>query len=87
MRSLSTNFVSADIIEPLLVHIGVGFLRLDGSTPSCTRQDLVRRFNDKESKKQKVFLLSSRAGGVGLNLIGANRLILFDPDWNPANDL
>jgi len=34
-----------------------------------------------------VFLLSSKAGGVGLNLIGANRLILFDIDWNPANDL
>lgn len=33
-----------------------------------------------------VFLLSSKAGGCGLNLIGANRLILFDPDWNPATD-
>ena len=33
-----------------------------------------------------VFLLSSKAGGCGLNLIGGNRLILFDPDWNPAND-
>ncbi len=34
-----------------------------------------------------VFLLSSKAGGVGLNLIGASRLILYDVDWNPANDL
>jgi SNF2 family DNA or RNA helicase len=34
-----------------------------------------------------VFFLSSKAGGVGLNLVGANRLILFDPDWNPASDL
>ena len=33
-----------------------------------------------------VFMLSSKAGGCGLNLIGANRLIMFDPDWNPAND-
>lgn len=33
-----------------------------------------------------VFLLSSKAGGIGLNLVGANHLILFDPDWNPAND-
>ena len=34
-----------------------------------------------------VFLLSSKAGGVGLNLIGASRLILYDIDWNPANDV
>lgn len=34
-----------------------------------------------------IFLLSAKAGGVGLNLIGASRLILFDSDWNPANDL
>lgn len=34
-----------------------------------------------------VFLLSSKAGGTGLNLIGANRLVLYDIDWNPANDL
>lgn len=34
-----------------------------------------------------VFLLSSKAGGCGLNLVGANHLVLFDPDWNPANDL
>lgn len=33
-----------------------------------------------------IFLLSSKAGGVGLNLVGANHLVLFDPDWNPAND-
>ena len=33
-----------------------------------------------------VFMLSSKAGGCGLNLIGANRLVMFDPDWNPAND-
>lgn len=33
-----------------------------------------------------MFMLSSKAGGCGLNLIGANRLVMFDPDWNPAND-
>jgi len=33
-----------------------------------------------------IFMLSSKAGGCGLNLIGANRLVMFDPDWNPAND-
>jgi DNA repair and recombination RAD54-like protein len=58
------------------------------------RQKLVDRFNDPEGQ-EFVFLLSSKAGGCGLNLIGANRLILFDPgidaknvntDWNPAAD-
>lgn len=49
------------------------------------RAKLVDQFNDPNSP-EFVFLLSSKAGGCGLNLIGANRLILFDPDWNPAND-
>jgi len=46
---------------------------------------LVKQFNDLE-QNQFAFLLSSKAGGCGLNLIGGNRLVLFDPDWNPAND-
>ena len=45
----------------------------------------VENFNDAH-QRNFVFLLSSKAGGCGLNLIGANRLVLFDPDWNPAND-
>lgn len=49
------------------------------------RRILVEDFNDK-TKDQFVFLLSSKAGGCGLNLIGGNRLVLFDPDWNPATD-
>lgn len=44
------------------------------------RQKLVDQFNDPEGG-QFVFLLSSKAGGCGINLVGANRLILFDPDW------
>ncbi|XP_050212084.1 protein CHROMATIN REMODELING 25 [Mercurialis annua] len=60
-------------------------LRLDGATSIGKRQKLVNCFND-QSRDEFVFLLSSKAGGCGLNLIGGNRLILFDPDWNPAND-
>ncbi|CAN1133474.1 Protein CHROMATIN REMODELING 25 [Linum perenne] len=60
-------------------------IRLDGTTSIGKRQKLVNRFND-QSKDEFVFLLSSKAGGCGLNLIGGNRLVLFDPDWNPAND-
>lgn len=54
------------------------FLRLDGSTSISKRQKLVKKFNDPQDN-QFVFLLSSKAGGCGLNLIGGNRLVLFDP--------
>jgi Superfamily II DNA/RNA helicases, SNF2 family len=46
---------------------------------------VVEKFNDPMSC-DFIFMLSSKAGGCGLNLIGANRLVMFDPDWNPAND-
>ena len=60
-------------------------IRLDGSTSISKRQKFVVQFND-PTKREFVFLLSSKAGGCGLNLVGGNRLILFDPDWNPATD-
>lgn len=55
-----------------------GCVRLDGTMNVNRRSKIVARFNDPESK-EFVFLLSSKAGGCGINLIGANRLILFDP--------
>lgn len=74
-----------DIIARLCASKKVAFFQLDGNTPIKKRQELVDLFNIPMAS-EIVFLLSSKAGGVGLNLIGANRLILFDPDWNPAND-
>jgi DNA repair and recombination RAD54-like protein len=56
------------------------FVCLDGSTTARKRQQHVNDFNDKSSDVM-VFLLSAKAGGCGLNLIGGNRLVLFDPDW------
>lgn len=56
----------------------LGWLRLDGTQAISKRQKLVDEFNDPTSGK-RVFLLSSKAGGCGINLIGANRLVLFDP--------
>lgn len=49
---------------------------------------MVDEFNEPNSRKREnfVFLLSAKAGGCGLNLIGCNRMILLDPDWNPSND-
>ncbi|CAL2029182.1 unnamed protein product [Caenorhabditis brenneri] len=64
---------------------GYDFVRLDGSMSIKQRSKIVDTFND-PSSSIFCFLLSSKAGGCGLNLIGANRLVMFDPDWNPAND-
>ncbi|GBG85531.1 hypothetical protein CBR_g40169 [Chara braunii] len=74
-----------DIIQSVCSSQGWKFLRLDGTTDVSGRQSMVNRFNSGFTE-EFIFLLSSKAGGTGLNLIGANRLILFDPDWNPATD-
>jgi superfamily II DNA or RNA helicase len=75
-----------DVIAAACAAAGVAKTsRLDGSVPPHRRQALVDAFN--AGRGGDVFLLSTKAGGVGLNLVGANRLVLFDSDWNPANDL
>ncbi|KAL0479085.1 DNA repair and recombination protein RAD54 [Acrasis kona] len=81
-----SNFTSIlNQIERLCKKSDFEFVRLDGSTPSDKRMPIVDAFNSNKNN-EFIFLLSSKAGGTGLNLIGANRLILFDPDWNPSND-
>nr|GEW51041.1 protein chromatin remodeling 25 [Tanacetum cinerariifolium] len=83
---LVSNYTQTlDLIAQLCRERRYPFLKLDGSTSISKRQKLVNCFND-SSKDEFAFLLSSKAGGCGLNLIGGNRLVLFDPDWNPAND-
>ncbi|CDR47340.1 CYFA0S31e00562g1_1 [Cyberlindnera fabianii] len=83
---LISNYTQTlDLIEKLCRNNKYGSLRLDGTMNINKRQKLVDRFNDPESP-EFIFLLSSKAGGCGINLIGANRLILIDPDWNPASD-
>ncbi|EFA83651.1 SNF2-related domain-containing protein [Heterostelium album PN500] len=82
---ISNYTQTLSVLARLCNERGYPFFQLDGSTPSDKRQVLVDKFND-PSSPQFVFLLSSKAGGIGLNLIGANHLILVDPDWNPAND-
>lgn len=62
----------------MLAFVRYGFFRLDGTMTITKRQKLVDQFNDPNGK-EFIFLLSSKAGGCGINLIGANRLILFDP--------
>lgn len=69
------------IIRGELDALGVSSFYLDGSTPSAERVELCRRFNEGE---QDVFLISLKAGGTGLNLTGADTVVLFDLWWNPA---
>lgn len=84
---LISNFTQTlDMIEKMCRVNRYGNLRLDGSQAIKKRQKLVDKFNDPENTSDFIFLLSSKAGGCGINLIGANRLILLDPDWNPAAD-
>lgn len=82
---ISNYTQTLDLIGKLCRQNTWGFCRLDGSVGMKKRQSMVDDFNDPESSLV-AFLLSSKAGGCGLNLIGGNRLVLFDPDWNPAVD-
>jgi len=81
-----SNFTATlDDVAALAQARGWKCLRIDGSVPSDRRQRLVNLFNT-PGDPFFLMLLSARAGGVGLNLIGASRLVMFDPDWNPATD-
>ncbi|KAI0723311.1 SNF2 family N-terminal domain-containing protein [Earliella scabrosa] len=76
-----------NIIEAYCKKKSYTYHRLDGNTPAPKRQEYVNDFNRSSQAKRFLFLLSSKAGGVGLNLIGASRLCLIDSDWNPSHDL
>ena len=62
-----------------------GYFRLDGSTEVTQRQSIVNSFNSRFTSK-RIFSLSARAGGVGLNITGASRVVMIEPAWNPAID-
>ena len=61
------------------------YSRLDGSMPFEDRQENINNFND--DPECKLFLLSTRAGGLGINLTAADTVIIYDSDWNPQQDL
>ena len=73
-----------DILETFLNYHGHRYLRLDGSTKIEQRQYLMERFNT--DSKIFVFILSTRSGGIGVNLTGADTVIFYDSDWNPTVD-
>jgi DNA excision repair protein ERCC-6 len=75
-----------DIIEHFVKSLdGFNYLRMDGGTNIKDRQSMVDRFNN--DPDLHVFLLTTKVGGLGVNLTGANRVIIFDPDWNPSTDV
>eukprot|EP00804_Cyclotella_cryptica_P029069 CCRYP_005261-RB/>CCRYP_005261-RB protein AED:0.02 eAED:0.02 QI:222/1/1/1/1/1/5/24/1992 len=79
---------SLDIVEKFLFepHMpSLEYLRLDGSVPSSQRSAIVERFN--EDLNIRVLLLTTKVGGLGLNLTGADKVIFLEPDWNPFVDL
>ncbi|KAK5240773.1 swr1 complex component, partial [Exophiala xenobiotica] len=73
-----------DILEQFLNIHGHRYLRLDGATKIEQRQILTDRFNN--DPRILAFILSSRSGGLGINLTGADTVIFYDLDWNPAMD-
>ncbi|XP_037973931.2 chromodomain-helicase-DNA-binding protein Mi-2 homolog isoform X1 [Plutella xylostella] len=75
-----------DILEDFLEGEGYKYERIDGGITGTTRQEAIDRFNA-PGAQQFVFLLSTRAGGLGINLATADTVIIYDSDWNPHNDI
>ena len=82
---VSNTTQTLDLVESMCNDNNWPQLRLDGSIAAQKRTKLVDTFNDPMTNSF-AFLLSSKAGGCGINLIGGNRLVMMDPDWNPASD-
>ncbi|CAH8578796.1 unnamed protein product [Heterobilharzia americana] len=66
---------------------GLDYERMDGSMNVNIRKDLQARFNSISNTRLRLFIISTKAGGLGINLIAANRLILLDASWNPSHDI
>jgi DNA excision repair protein ERCC-6 len=78
--------IMLDILEKYIRSLsGFKYRRMDGNTPIQSRQSMVDEFNT--DPDLHVFLLTTKVGGLGINLTGADRVIIYDPDWNPSTDL
>ena len=74
------------LIQEFLKYKEYKYERIDGQIKAKERQAAIDRYNN-PNKKRDVFLLSTKAGGVGINLTSANVVIIYDSDWNPQNDV
>ena len=74
-----------DLLEDYVRLRGYKYERLDGSVTGEARQAAIDRYTEDAAKF--VFLIGTRAGGVGINLVAADTVVIYDPDWNPQNDI
>lgn len=87
----STSVVCLNVVEYFLRQtvswrLERDYFRLDGSTKNFQRNRMIVEFNKPQNKDVKAFLISAKAGGQGINLTAANRIILLDTSWNPSID-
>lgn len=91
----SQSLMSLDLIEKFLNNSvlsdqswkkDVDYFRIDGSIDVVKRSKDCQAFNDTANTKARLYLISTKAGGIGINLVGANRCIIFDASWNPSYD-
>ncbi|KAL0084735.1 P-loop containing nucleoside triphosphate hydrolase protein [Phycomyces blakesleeanus] len=81
---VSHSLLCLDYIGETLNTMGYKTLRIDGTTPQPVRQPCIDQFND--DPNEQTMLISARAGSIGVNIVGANRVILCDYDWNPCHE-
>jgi SWI/SNF-related matrix-associated actin-dependent regulator of chromatin subfamily A member 5 len=75
-----------DILEDYMLLKQYKYCRIDGNTDGLDRENMIDAFNAPDSEKF-IFLLSTRAGGLGINLATADIVVIYDSDWNPQMDL
>lgn len=91
--SLADADAQSEEKNPLLMgfsgswSLGLDYFRLDGSTTIENRNLACKAFNREDNHRARLFLISTRAGGLGINLVAANRVVIFDASWNPSYDV
>jgi len=77
----------SDYISPAIQwYRDEDYFRMDGQTDVTLRKRYAQAFNDPSNTRARLFLISTLAGGIGINLVGSNRVIVFDASWNPSHD-
>ena len=81
---LSANDENENILpEPIRWKRDQDYFRMDGQTEVTARKTYTKSFNNMSNMRGRLFLISTLAGGIGINLVGSNRVIVFDASWNP----